>query len=357
MEDLSGGSIQTMSDINEQEEVSKLLNADTRFVEMEEVEKAAKDYMLKQKTEFLVRDSTNNNNLLKELQNEVINEEDEYQQTPKVDESSELVHKMISNFNQMQHNTGGPNPLLQAQMMNELKYRRLYEEERSRNEVLERKMTSLIDKIERHTENNMKIKARFSKDIQNMMREIHQLENENEDLRRNQNQTNPETEMKLEQLERNNLQFEEQVNFYKNELEKVNQQFSQEKRFLEGNNEKANELAFKLENLEVEMNRKNQEIDSYKNMIEQMKTDFHQQKNDSELNLHKLQLNNDHLMNKNEQLEREIGRLKDMLEYEKRSKMMADQKLFDRENDFNRNNFSPKQEPNYSRRNFLINRK
>lgn len=65
-----------MSDINEQEEVSKLLTAETRFVEMEEVEKAAKDYLLKQKTEFLVRESKDNP--LQELQNEVIHEADEY---------------------------------------------------------------------------------------------------------------------------------------------------------------------------------------------------------------------------------------------------------------------------------------
>ena len=64
-----------MSDINEQEEVSKLLTAETRFVEMEEVEKAAKDYLLKQKTEFLVRESKDNP--LQELANEVIHEKDE----------------------------------------------------------------------------------------------------------------------------------------------------------------------------------------------------------------------------------------------------------------------------------------
>ena len=64
-----------MSDINEQEEVSKLLTAETRFVEMEEVEKAAKDYLLKQKTEFLVRESKDNP--LQELANEVIHETDE----------------------------------------------------------------------------------------------------------------------------------------------------------------------------------------------------------------------------------------------------------------------------------------
>ena len=195
MDDISGGSIQTMSDINEQEEVSKLLNADTRFVEMEEVEKAAKDYMLKQKTEFLVRESTNNNTLLKELKDEIINEEDEYSNNVKINESSDLMSKMLSNFNQMQKNSGNANPLLQAQMMNEMRYRRLYEEERSRNETLEIKMTSLIEKIERHTENNMKIKARFSKDIENMMREIHRLENENEELKILQNQTNPETQI------------------------------------------------------------------------------------------------------------------------------------------------------------------
>ena len=78
MEDFSGGSIHTMSDINEQEDVSRLLNAETRFVEMDEVEKAAKDFLLKQKTEFLVRDSRDDGGILKELQNEVIDEADEY---------------------------------------------------------------------------------------------------------------------------------------------------------------------------------------------------------------------------------------------------------------------------------------
>jgi predicted transcriptional regulator len=76
MNDLSDGSIRTMSDINENEEVSKLLTAETRFVEMEEVEKAAKDYLLKQKTEFLVRESKDNP--LQELQNEIIHEADEF---------------------------------------------------------------------------------------------------------------------------------------------------------------------------------------------------------------------------------------------------------------------------------------
>ena len=76
MDDLSDGSIRTMSDINEQEEVSKLLTAETRFVEMEEVEKAAKDYLLKQKTEFLVRESKDGP--LQELRNEVIHEADEF---------------------------------------------------------------------------------------------------------------------------------------------------------------------------------------------------------------------------------------------------------------------------------------
>lgn len=76
MDDLSDGSIRTMSDINEQEDVSKLLTAETRFVEMEEVEKAAKDYLLKQKTEFLVRESKDGP--LQELKNEIIHETDEF---------------------------------------------------------------------------------------------------------------------------------------------------------------------------------------------------------------------------------------------------------------------------------------
>ena len=351
MDDISGGSIQTMSDINEQEEVSKLLNADTRFVEMEEVEKAAKDYMLKQKTEFLVRESTNNNTLLKELKDEIINEEDEYSNNVKINESSDLMSKMLSNFNQMQKNSGNANPLLQAQMMNEMRYRRLYEEERSRNETLEIKMTSLIEKIERHTENNMKIKARFSKDIENMMREIHRLENENEELKILQNQTNPETQIQIYNLKRNLMQLEEQNNFYKNEVEKLNQELIHERTFKEGNNEKTNELGFKLEQAQNELNRKTQEAESYKSILDQMKIDFNQQKNDFELHSHKLQLNNEHLHSKCDQLEREVSGLKEMLDYEKRSKMMNEQKFYERENDYNRNNFSQRQESSYGRSN------
>ena len=64
-----------MSDHNDYGEVSKLLTAETRFVEMEEAEKNAKDYALRQKTEFLVRESRDNPmNILK---NEVIYETDE----------------------------------------------------------------------------------------------------------------------------------------------------------------------------------------------------------------------------------------------------------------------------------------
>ena len=67
--------------------------------------------------------------------------------------------------------------------MNELKYRQLYEEERARNEELEHKMEQLIDRIERHTENNMKIKSKYSKEIETLMYQNSVLEREVEELR------------------------------------------------------------------------------------------------------------------------------------------------------------------------------
>ena len=79
MDDISGDSAGTMSDFDEHEEVSKLLNAETHFVEMDEVEKAAKEYLLHQKTEFVADDTSEGMGILKELQNEVIDEEDELQ--------------------------------------------------------------------------------------------------------------------------------------------------------------------------------------------------------------------------------------------------------------------------------------
>ena len=82
-----------------------------------------------------------------------------------------------------------------------------------------------------------------------------------------------------------------------------------------------------------------------------MKIDFNQQKNDFELHSHKLQLNNEHLHSKCDQLEREVSGLKEMLDYEKRSKMMNEQKFYERENDYNRNNFSQRQESSYGRSN------
>jgi hypothetical protein len=72
MENLSNYS----NDYNDNAEVSKLLTAETRFVEMEDIEKNGRDYALKQKTEFLVRESRDNP--LEVLRNEVINERDEY---------------------------------------------------------------------------------------------------------------------------------------------------------------------------------------------------------------------------------------------------------------------------------------
>ena len=93
------------------------------------------------------------------------------------------MQQMMQRLKMGNRQSMGMNPLMQAQMMNELKYRQLYEEERARNEELEHKMEQLIDRIERHTENNMKIKSKYSKEIETLMYQNSVLEREVEELR------------------------------------------------------------------------------------------------------------------------------------------------------------------------------
>ena len=52
------------------EDASQLLTAETRFVEMEDADQTVRDILLDQKTEFLIRDSTEAVGILAELQNE-----------------------------------------------------------------------------------------------------------------------------------------------------------------------------------------------------------------------------------------------------------------------------------------------
>ena len=240
----------------------------------------------------------------------------------------------MQNFNQMSLQTGGNgvNPLVQAQMMNELKYRRLYEEERHRNENLERKMTSLIDRIERHTENNMKIKANYSKEIEHLRYQASMLERENEDLRMNQQRGGEGLQRQLEEMEKNNFNLQSQVKMLENDLEMTRMNLEQESRKQGGNPEKEIELQGQVDGLRMQLQRNEEELRIAKGMVEEERHKGGRERNELEVERHKMELNIEHWKGQTEQMQREIQGLREMLDYEKGSKMRLEDRIRDLEN-------------------------
>lgn len=231
-------------------------------------------------------------------------------------------------MNRMKMNTPnmGINPLMQAQMMNELKYRQLYEEERARNEDLEHKMENLIERIERHTENNMKIKSKYSKEIEGLMYQNSVLERELEELRL-EGGSNPEMENELrladEKLQTQNVELEN----LRTELATLKMTLERERNFQGDSSEQVKTAFAKAEAAQNELIMKDKEIAVLKEAIETSRSQMAQEKNDVEMQRYKLQLSNDHWQSRCEQMEREIQSLKENVEYEKRAKLMMEDKI------------------------------
>lgn len=238
-----------------------------------------------------------------------------------------MMNQMMQNFGQMHQNNGPMNPLLQAQMMNEMRYRRLYEEERLRNEDLERKMSNLIDRIERHTENNMKIKAKYSKEIEHLIYQLNVLSQENEELLMRGQEENPDLLQKLSDTEMINKELESQINILRMETDRTMNELAEERKFKGDNNNQVREIQMQMESLKLDVDRKDQELNGLRTISDQIKSQANQEKNDLEIDRHKMQLNNEHLLGRCDQYEREILNLKEMLQYEKRTKSMQEDKI------------------------------
>ena len=243
------------------------------------------------------------------------------------------MQEMMHNFNRMSLQTGGNgvNPLVQAQMMNELKYRRLYEEERSRNENLERKMSSLIDRIERHTENNMKIKAKYSKEIEHLRYEVNMLQRENEDLRMNEQRGGEGLQREIEGLNSAKMDLESQLGMVQNELEMTKMRLEEEMQKKGGNPEKEMELEGQLQGMRTQMQRMEEELRVAKSIAEEERQKGGRERNELEVEKHKMELNIEHWKGQTEQMQREIHGLRDMLDYEKGAKMRLEDRVRDLE--------------------------
>ena len=242
------------------------------------------------------------------------------------------MQQMMQNFNQMSLQTGnGVNPLVQAQMMNELKYRRLYEEERNRNESLESKMTSLIDRIERHTENNMKIKAKYSKEIEHLRYQATMLERENEDFRLNEQRGGEGLLRQLEEVEKQKMDLQGKLQMVQGELEVTKMNLEEERRKQGGNPEREMELQNELQGMRMQLERNEEELKMAKGMVEEERHKGGRERNELEVERHKMELNIEHWKGQTDQMQREIQGLREMLDYEKGSKMRLEDRIRDLE--------------------------
>lgn len=242
------------------------------------------------------------------------------------------MQQMMHNFNQMSLQTGGNgvNPLVQAQMMNELKYRRLYEEEHHRNENLERKMGSLIDRIERHTENNMKIKAKYSKDIEHLRYQVSMLERENEDLRVNQERGGQDLQRELEAVQAQRGDLESKLQMVQSELDMARTGLEEARRN-QGNPDRERQLEGQIEEMKAQLQRNEEEVRIAKGIAEEERQKGGRDRNEMEVEKHKMELNIEHWRGQSEQLQREIQGLRDMLDYEKKAKMRLEDRIQDLE--------------------------
>lgn len=241
------------------------------------------------------------------------------------------MQQMMHNFNQMSLQTGnGVNPLVQAQMMNELKYRRLYEEERNRNENLERKMSSLIDRIERHTENNMKIKAKYSKEIEHLRYQVNMLERENEDLRLSRERGGQDLQRELEAAQAQRGDLDSKLQMLQNELDMARTGLEEARRN-QGNPDRERQLEAQLEAMKAQLQRNEEEVRIAKGIAEEERQKGGRERNEMEVEKHKMELNVEHWRGQTEQLQREIQGLRDMLDYEKKAKMRLEDRIRDLE--------------------------
>jgi hypothetical protein len=243
------------------------------------------------------------------------------------------MREMMNNFNQMSLQTGGNgvNPLIQAQMMNELKYRRLYEEERLRNENLERKMTSLIDRIERHTENNMKIKAKYSKEIENLRYQRNMLEQENEELQMNQQRGGEGMQREIEMLMTQKRELEGKVQMMEGEMGMLRGRLDEESQKQRGNPEREREMAQQIESMKMQLQRNEEELKVARGLAEEERQKGGRERSELEVERHKMELNIEHWKGQCDQMNREIGGLREMLDYEKSAKMRLEDRVRDLE--------------------------
>ena len=238
-----------------------------------------------------------------------------------------MMQEMMNNFNRMSLQTGGNgvNPLIQAQMMNELKYRRLYEEEKHRNENLERKMTSFVDRIERHKENNMKIKAKYNNEIDHMRYQINLLERENEDLRISANVGGEELQNQVRDLTIEKGLLEENIEMLKKDLEMANNKIKEQE--ISINPDKERELESQVESLKLQIEKNEEELKIAREIAEEERQKGGKERNETEIERHKLQLDVEHWKGQTDQMERQVMNLKDMLTYERGAKMRLEDRI------------------------------
>lgn len=79
--------------------------------------------------------------------------------------------------------------------------------------------------------------------------------------------------------------------------------------------------------LEADLAMRDKEITVLKEAMEESRGQMANEKNDIEMQRYKLQLSNDHWQSRSQQMEREMHGLKEAVEYEKRSKIMLEDKI------------------------------
>ena len=78
MDNLSAKSVHTMSEIDEQEELDQLLNPQSGFIEMDQVEHAANNYLDQREKRLIMQTSRKTNRIIKENKSGVIDEMDDF---------------------------------------------------------------------------------------------------------------------------------------------------------------------------------------------------------------------------------------------------------------------------------------
>lgn len=191
-------------------------------------------------------------------------------------------------------------------------------------------MSSLIDRIERHTENNMKIKAKYSKEIEHLRYQVSMLERENEELRLDEQRGGQNLQRELEALDAQKGDLEAKVAMLQGELD-IARNGLEEARRNQGNLQREQELETQMEGLRAQLLRNEEELRVAKNIAEEERQKGGRERSEMEVEKHKMELNVEHWRGQSDQLQREIQNLRDMLDYEKNAKIRLEDRVKDLE--------------------------